>query len=64
MQLMKVSSFLEEYFVPGNAPSVRTIRKAIDNNELPGTQIGSNYYVDVSKLNQSKNPLVNKVLNS
>lgn len=62
MKLMKATKFRTEHFAPGSEPSMNTLKKLIDEGELPGRKMGSIYYVDLDKLNQSKNPLVNRVL--
>lgn len=62
MKLMKATRFREDYFAKGSEPSMNTIKKLIDEGELPGQKMGSIYYVDLDQLNKSKNPLVNRVL--
>lgn len=62
MKLMKATKFRTEHFAPGSEPSINTVKKLIDEGELPGRKIGTIYYVDLDKLNRSENPLVNRVL--
>lgn len=62
-KLMKISTFANEYFAKGNAPTLATIRGLIDRGELAGQRIGERYYVDVSKL-KTGNKLVDQVLSA
>lgn len=62
MNLMKATKFRTEYFAKGSEPDIKTLKKCIDDGELPGRRIGTIYYVDLDKLERSNNPLVNKVL--
>ncbi|WP_268928141.1 MULTISPECIES: hypothetical protein [Gammaproteobacteria] len=41
---------------------MKTLKKCIDEGELPGQRIGTIYYVDLDRLKVSNNPLVNRVL--
>ena len=63
-KLMKISTFADEYFAKGNAPTLSTIRGLIDRGELAGQRIGERYYVDVSKMNKTGNKLVDQVLSA
>lgn len=62
MKLMKATKFRLEYFDKGSEPDIKTVKRLIDDGELPGKRIGTIYYVDLDKLKQSDNPLVNRVL--
>lgn len=62
MNLMKATKFRTEYFAKGSEPDMKTLKKCIDDGELPGRRIGTIYYVDLDRLEKSNNPLVNKVL--
>lgn len=62
MNLMKATKFREEYFSLDSRPDIKTVKKWIDENEIPGRKLGTTYYVDIDKLERSNNPLVNKVL--
>lgn len=62
MKLMKATRFREEYFAKGSEPSMNTLKKLIDDGDLPGRKIGTIHYVDLDRLSQSNNPLVNRVL--
>ena len=62
MKLMKATRFREEYFAEGSQPSMNTLKKLIDDGELPGRKIGTIHYVDLDRLSKSDNPLVNRVL--
>lgn len=62
MKLMKATRFRTEYFVKGSEPSMNTLKKLIDDGDLPGRKIGTIHYVDLDKLSKSDNPLVNRVL--
>ena len=46
-RLVRVSQWREHYFPAGSRPDKRTVRKAIDNQEIPGCKVGGIYYVDV-----------------
>lgn len=62
MKLMKATKFQTAYFEKGSEPDMKTLKKWIEEGELPGQRIGTIYYVDVDRLKVSNNPLVNKVL--
>lgn len=62
MKLMKATQFRTKYFEKGSEPDMKTIKRCIEDGELPGQRIGTIYYVDLDRLKQSNNPLVNKVL--
>ena len=62
MKLMKATQFRQRYFEKGSEPDMKTLKKCIDEGELPGKRIGTIYYVDLDRLERSNNPLVNKVL--
>ncbi|MCV6590672.1 MAG: DNA-binding protein [Marinobacterium sp.] len=59
---MKASEYREKYFVKGSQPAASTIRRWIRDGDLPGKVIGKVHYVDISSLQQTGNPLVDKVL--
>lgn len=62
-KLMKISEWATAYFEAGSRPTLKTVRKWIDEGSLPGERIGSAYYVDLNRWRQgSSNPLVDKVL--
>ncbi len=62
MNLMKATKFRTEYFAKGSEPDMKTLKRCIDEGDLPGRRIGTIYYVDLDKLHQTGNPLVDKVL--
>jgi hypothetical protein len=62
MKLMKATRFRTRYFEKGSQPDMKTIKKWIDDGEVPGQVMGAIYYVDLDRLKVSNNPLVNKVL--
>lgn len=62
MAYMKVSQYREKHFVEGSRPSVNTIKRWIDDGELPGKTIGGMYYVEVDRV-KPVNPMLLKVLN-
>jgi hypothetical protein len=62
MKLIKATQFRLRFFEPGSEPSIKTLKKNIDDGDLPGKVIGTIYYVDLDKLSKSDNPLVNRVL--
>lgn len=62
MALMKVSQYRKQCFVEGSQPSVNTIKRWIDDGELPGEIIGGMYYVEVDRV-KPVNPMLLKVLN-
>ena len=61
-KLMKISEYRETYFCKGSAPTATTVKRWIQDNHLPGVQIGKIYYIDANKLNMTGNPLVDSVL--
>jgi len=62
MKLIKASQFRARYFEKGSEPDIKTLKKWIDDGEIPGKVMGSIYYVDLDKMNKSDNPLVNRIL--
>jgi hypothetical protein len=62
MRLIKATKFRTEYFHPGSEPDMKTLKRFIDDGELPGRKIGTIYYIDLDRIKVSKSPLVNKVL--
>jgi len=62
MKLIKLTKFRATYFHEGGAPTIKTLKKNVDNGDLPGKIIGTIYYVDLDKLSKSDNALVNRVL--
>lgn len=62
-ELMKAAKYREEYFHESSRPAVSTIRRWINNGDLPGTVIGNVYYVDISLTEKmTGNDLADKVL--
>lgn len=61
-KLMKISQYQRQFFCPGSEPELSTLRKWINNGDLPGVIIGRNFYIDVNKLDLTGNPLVDAVL--
>ncbi|WP_020682335.1 DNA-binding protein [Marinobacterium rhizophilum] len=61
-QLMKASKYRENFFCDGSKPALSTIRRWIDNGDLPGERIGGVYYVNIGQLSTTGNPLVDSVL--
>jgi hypothetical protein len=62
MLLIKATKFRKEYFKPGSEPDMKTLKKLIDEGDLPGQKWGSIYYIDLDKIKVSKSPLVNRIL--
>lgn len=62
MKLIKATQFRTRYFEKGSEPDMKTVKRLIDDGELPGQRFGTIYYVDLDRLKLSKNPLVNRVL--
>lgn len=61
-KLMKTSEYRVKYFTESSRPCQTTINRWIERGDLPGTKIGSSYYVDVGKMDLTGNPLVDAVL--
>ena len=61
-RLMKTAEYADRYFCEGSKPAASTIRRWIENGDLPGERIGKVYYVDVGKLEKTGNQLVDRVL--
>ena len=61
-KLKKLSSFILDEFEEGEAPTKKTLRKAIDKGVLAGKRVGAQYFVDMDKFNSTGNSLVDKVL--
>ncbi|SOB76129.1 hypothetical protein SAMN04488490_1805 [Marinobacter sp. LV10R510-11A] len=62
MKLMKATQFRIRYFEKGSEPDMKTLKKLIEEGDLPGQKMGTIYYVDLDRIKVSSNPLVNKVL--
>jgi len=62
MKLIKATKFRTKFFERGSEPDIKTLKRYIDDGELPGQRIGTIYYVDLDRLKVSNNPLVSKVL--
>lgn len=48
-QYIKLSVYREKAYPQGGAPDARTLRRRIDNGDLPGKREGKRYYVLVDK---------------
>ncbi|WP_157746872.1 hypothetical protein [Marinobacter sp. LV10R510-11A] len=59
---MKATQFRIRYFEKGSEPDMKTLKKLIEEGDLPGQKMGTIYYVDLDRIKVSSNPLVNKVL--
>lgn len=58
-----IKRFADLEFEAGSSPSLATLRRWIDRDELPGGEkIGGKYYVDMDVWRARGNPLVLKVL--
>lgn len=62
MKLIKATQFRTRYFEKGSEPDMKTLKRLIDEGELPGQKFGTIYYIDLDRIKVSKNPLVNRVL--
>lgn len=60
--LVKLSTFRKVEFQEGEAPTLKTLRKLIDEGELAGKRIGAQYYVDLKQFHKTGNDLVDNVL--
>lgn len=50
MRLAKLREFRQSFFTADSAPAESTLRRQIDNDELPGgTRVGHLYYVDLDE---------------
>lgn len=61
MQLMKINEFREQCFTSASRPSYKTVRRWIDDGEIPSRKIGSTFYIKVDEIDGTS-PLVNNVL--
>ena len=52
-RLMLLSEYRETRFTPGSRPSINTLKRWINDGELPGKRIGGLYYVEVDTESQS-----------
>lgn len=62
MKLIKATQFRTRYFEKGSEPDIKTLKKWIDDGDIPGKVMGSIYYVDLDRMSKSDNSLVNRVL--
>lgn len=63
MALIKAETYRKEYFLPGEAPDIRTIRRAIDTGELPGKFLFGKYWVSVANPEDVISPLAKRICN-
>ena len=61
-EYVKLSVFIKTQFADGHAPSRKTLKKLIKDNELSGRKIGRDYYIDLQKFNLTGDSLVDSVL--
>jgi hypothetical protein len=61
-QYVKLAVFMKTEFVEGHAPSRKTLKRLIQDDEIAGKKIGRDYYVDLQKFNLTGNSLVDSVL--
>lgn len=47
MRLVRIKTFREICFGDGDAPDPRTVRRGIENGDIPGRRVGGEYYVDI-----------------
>lgn len=65
MRLMTIQKFRQSYFEPGSQPSLVTLRKWIDEDEIDGgRRIGGKYYVDRDAWESDEDALVASVLSA
>lgn len=62
MSLVKATIWIKENFAEGSRPDMRTIKRRIKNQELPGEIIGTRAYVNVSEI-EHKDSLISRILN-
>lgn len=67
MKLIRLEVFREGYFGEGSRPAMSTLRRWVDNGDIPGKRIGSSYFVDeagwlTQNTPANDDPLVAKVL--
>lgn len=66
MKLMKLEKYAKITFTEDSCPDIRTLRKWINKNKLPGKKIGSSYFVDIDADQKMRtmtgNSLADKVL--
>lgn len=63
MRLMTIQNFRKAYFEAGSQPTPATLRKWIDDDEIPGgRRIGTKYYVDRDAWESDEDALVASVL--
>jgi len=56
MKLMSLEQYHKNRFMPGSAPSTRTLRSWIESGELTGVKRGKCYFVDIEAENKRLSP--------
>lgn len=61
--LLDIKTYIQKYYDPACAPSVRQVRYWINHGELPGEKRGRNYYIDTDRIKPATgNKTVDRVL--
>ena len=73
-ELIGITAFRHRFFVPESRPTRRTVWFWCKNGDIPATQIGSKWYIDISAFKSElasktdsdkvEQALVEKILNS
>ena len=67
MNLIKASQFAADYFEENSKPDMRTLKKWVQDNHVPGVFIGDRLYIDIdgfthTMINQPSTPQKNNKL--
>jgi len=61
-KLMTVKAWREKYFAEGSTPAELTVRRWLQNGDIPGRKIGGNWYIDENAWLANGDELVKHVL--
>lgn len=64
MNYIAIEEFKDRYFAQSKYPSLSTIRRLCEKQELPGRKIGKCWFLDVEKFEANGNPLLYKIISN
>lgn len=60
--LLTVPQFQKKHFEPGSEPSLRTVKRWIDQGLIVGEKIGGTWYIEANSFRAPNKQLVQRVL--